>query len=86
MAFEREYELFGTKESYFKQLPTELQAKRLKLAESLRSVGLRPILPEGGYFMITDVSSLSESSIYTWSEKSSLHKMYMQGLSTEKLQ
>lgn len=62
MAFEREYELFGTEESYFKQLPTQLQSKRLRLAECLRSVGLQPILPEGGYFMITDISSLSESS------------------------
>ncbi|KAK3509477.1 hypothetical protein QTP70_035120 [Hemibagrus guttatus] len=58
VAFEREYELFGTEESYFKQLPKELQSKRLKLAESLRSVGLQPILPEGGYFMITEISSL----------------------------
>ncbi|KAB5522511.1 hypothetical protein PHYPO_G00160330 [Pangasianodon hypophthalmus] len=58
VAFERESELFGTDESYFKQLPTQLQVKRLKLAESLRSVGLQPFLPEGGYFMITDISSL----------------------------
>lgn len=68
MAFEREYELFGTEESYFKQLPTQLQAKRLRLAECLKSIGLQPFLPEGGYFMITDISCLSESSfpyIYT---------------------
>ncbi|XP_060719070.1 kynurenine--oxoglutarate transaminase 1-like isoform X1 [Tachysurus vachellii] len=58
MAFEREYELFGTEESYFKQLPAQLQSKRLRLVECLRSVGLQPILPEGGYFMITDISSL----------------------------
>lgn len=62
MAFEREYEMFGKEESYFKQLPKELQAKRLRLAECLRSVGLQPFLPEGGYFMITDISSLSEKN------------------------
>lgn len=60
MAFEREYEMFGKEESYFKQLPTQLQAKRLRLAECLMSVGLQPFLPQGGYFMITDISSLSE--------------------------
>lgn len=58
VVFEREYELFGTEESYFKQLRTQLQAKRLKLAESLKRVGLQPFLPEGGYFMIADISCL----------------------------
>ncbi|KAM9440961.1 kynurenine--oxoglutarate transaminase 1 isoform 1-T2 [Clarias gariepinus] len=58
VAFEREYEMFGREESYFKQLPTQLQAKQLRLTECLRFVGLQPILPEGGYFMITDISSL----------------------------
>nr|XP_043867860.1 kynurenine--oxoglutarate transaminase 1 isoform X1 [Solea senegalensis] len=56
--FDREYELFGTPESYFQQLPDILQHKRKKLASFLESVGLQPIMPEGGYFMITDISSV----------------------------
>uniref|UniRef100_A0A8C7NHA0 Kynurenine aminotransferase 1 n=1 Tax=Oncorhynchus mykiss TaxID=8022 RepID=A0A8C7NHA0_ONCMY len=56
--FQREYELFGTPESYFLQLPEMLNQKRKKLATCLESVGLQPILPEGGYFMISDISSL----------------------------
>ncbi|XP_074473851.1 kynurenine--oxoglutarate transaminase 1-like isoform X1 [Sebastes fasciatus] len=56
--FEREYELFGTPESYFQQLPAMLHQKRKKLASCLESVGLKPIMPEGGYFMIADVSSV----------------------------
>ncbi|KAM6901612.1 kynurenine--oxoglutarate transaminase 1-like isoform 2-T2 [Lycodopsis pacificus] len=56
--FEREYELFGTPESYFQQLPAMLQQKRGKLASCLESVGLRPVVPEGGYFMIADISSV----------------------------
>uniref|UniRef100_A0A8C7HN06 Kynurenine aminotransferase 1 n=1 Tax=Oncorhynchus kisutch TaxID=8019 RepID=A0A8C7HN06_ONCKI len=55
--FQREYELFGTPESYFLQLPEMLNQKRKKLATCLESVGLQPILPEGGYFMISDISS-----------------------------
>ncbi|XP_059214626.1 kynurenine--oxoglutarate transaminase 1-like [Centropristis striata] len=55
--FEREYEVFGTPESYFQQLPAMLHQKRKKLASCLESVGLQPIMPEGGYFMITDISS-----------------------------
>lgn len=58
--FEREYELFGTPESYFQQLPVMLHLKRNKLALCLESVGLQPIVPEGGYFMIVDISSVSK--------------------------
>ncbi|KAG9281785.1 kynurenine-oxoglutarate transaminase 1 [Astyanax mexicanus] len=58
MGFQKEYDTFGTEESYFKQLPAMLHAKRLRLAECLRSVGLEPIMPQGGYFMITDISGL----------------------------
>jgi len=57
---EREYELFGTPESYFQQLPAMLHRKRQKLASCLGSVGLQPVMPEGGYFMIADISSVSE--------------------------
>ncbi|XP_062290017.1 kynurenine--oxoglutarate transaminase 1-like isoform X1 [Scomber scombrus] len=56
--FEREYELFGSPESYFQQLPAMLHHKRKKLASCLESVGLQPIMPEGGYFMVADVSSI----------------------------
>uniref|UniRef100_A0AAQ5WXU2 Aminotransferase class I/classII large domain-containing protein n=1 Tax=Amphiprion ocellaris TaxID=80972 RepID=A0AAQ5WXU2_AMPOC len=56
--FEREYEMFGNPESYFKQLPAMLHHKRKKLALCLQSMGLQPIMPEGGYFMITDISSV----------------------------
>ncbi|KAF6729139.1 Kynurenine--oxoglutarate transaminase 1 [Oryzias melastigma] len=56
--FEREYEVFGTPESYFQQLPAMLHSKRQKLAACLQSAGLNPIMPEGGYFMIADISSI----------------------------
>ncbi|KAM4635386.1 kynurenine--oxoglutarate transaminase 1 isoform 2-T2 [Polymixia lowei] len=57
--FEREYEQFGTPESYFQQLPETLHHKRKKLASCLEGVGLQPIMPEGGYFMIADISSVN---------------------------
>ncbi|TWW66381.1 Kynurenine--oxoglutarate transaminase 1, partial [Takifugu flavidus] len=56
--FEREYEVFGTPESYFQQLPAMLHHKKNKLASLLESVGLKPIMPEGGYFMTADFSSI----------------------------
>ncbi|XP_068191793.1 kynurenine--oxoglutarate transaminase 1-like isoform X2 [Antennarius striatus] len=55
--FQREYEVFGTAQSYFLQLPALLQTKRDNLASTLEEMGLKPILPQGGYFMIVDISS-----------------------------
>ncbi|XP_061654922.1 kynurenine--oxoglutarate transaminase 1-like isoform X4 [Phyllopteryx taeniolatus] len=56
--FERESELSGSPDSYFRQLPAALHRKREKLAKCLESVGLKPIMPQGGYFMISDISSV----------------------------
>uniref|UniRef100_A0A8C6YWF0 Kynurenine--oxoglutarate transaminase 3 n=1 Tax=Nothoprocta perdicaria TaxID=30464 RepID=A0A8C6YWF0_NOTPE len=44
---------------YFYSLSRELEGKRDRMARLLREVGLKPIVPEGGYFMIVDVSKLS---------------------------
>ena len=50
--------MLGTDESYFKQLPAELLAKKDRLAEILRDAGFEPIIPDGGYFMIADASNI----------------------------
>lgn len=59
--FQRELELYGKPESYFIQLPTELQKKRDWLVQSLDAVGMKPIVPEGTYFLVADISQFSES-------------------------
>lgn len=58
--FEREYELFGSPESYFQQLPAILVKKRDRLACSLRTAGFKPVIPEGGYYLMADISCVSE--------------------------
>ncbi|XP_077309077.1 kynurenine--oxoglutarate transaminase 3 isoform X1 [Lithobates pipiens] len=45
-------------ECYFNSLPRELEAKRDRMACLLQEAGLKPVIPEGGYFMIADVSAL----------------------------
>ncbi|KAJ6654644.1 hypothetical protein lerEdw1_006797 [Lerista edwardsae] len=55
--FEREFESFGRPESYFVQLPQELQRKRDLLVQSLAAVGMKPIVPEGTYYVIADLSA-----------------------------
>uniref|UniRef100_A0A2K5EKK4 Kynurenine--oxoglutarate transaminase 1 n=1 Tax=Aotus nancymaae TaxID=37293 RepID=A0A2K5EKK4_AOTNA len=55
-SFEREQLLFGQPSSYFVQLPQAMQRCRDHMIHSLQSVGLKPVIPQGGYFLITDIS------------------------------
>ncbi|EDV27448.1 Kynurenine--oxoglutarate transaminase 3 [Trichoplax sp. H2] len=57
-AIETESERLGDKNCYFRQLPKMLERKRDKMAVLLKSIGVVPIIPEGGYFMMADVSPL----------------------------
>ncbi|XP_069823744.1 kynurenine--oxoglutarate transaminase 3 isoform X2 [Dendropsophus ebraccatus] len=45
-------------ECYFNELPRELEVKRDRMARLLQEAGLKPLIPEGGYFMVADVSVL----------------------------
>nr|XP_042696471.1 kynurenine--oxoglutarate transaminase 3 isoform X4 [Chrysemys picta bellii] len=44
---------------YFYSLSRELVGKRNRMAQLLQEVGLKPVIPDGGYFMIADVSALN---------------------------
>ncbi|XP_057404500.1 kynurenine--oxoglutarate transaminase 1 isoform X1 [Balaenoptera acutorostrata] len=55
-SFEREQLHFGQPSSYFVQLPRAMQSCRDHMIQSLQSVGLRPVIPQGSYFLITDIS------------------------------
>uniref|UniRef100_A0A8C3CPQ9 Aminotransferase class I/classII large domain-containing protein n=1 Tax=Cairina moschata TaxID=8855 RepID=A0A8C3CPQ9_CAIMO len=54
--FQREFEHYGKPDSYFVQLPKEMQQKRDQLVQSLVAVGMKPIVPEGTYFLVADIS------------------------------
>ncbi|XP_048469397.1 kynurenine--oxoglutarate transaminase 1 isoform X1 [Rhincodon typus] len=56
--FVKEFGRLGAPDSYFTNLRQELQLKRDQLAACLTSVGLKPIVPEGGYFLIVDISAV----------------------------
>ena len=48
-------------ESYFVSLANdELLPKRERMASAIRKLGLEPIVPEGGYFMMTSVKKLKK--------------------------
>lgn len=56
----RNFELMGQPECYFTSLAEELEGKRNRMAAIIKDVGMTPVIPEGGYFMLVDVTSLSE--------------------------
>ncbi|XP_062251448.1 kynurenine--oxoglutarate transaminase 3-like [Platichthys flesus] len=53
-------ELMGQPECYFSSLAEELEGKRDRLAAILLEAGMTPVVPEGGYFMVVDVTSLNQ--------------------------
>ncbi|XP_075471708.1 kynurenine--oxoglutarate transaminase 3 isoform X3 [Ascaphus truei] len=54
----KDFKRMDEPECYFSSLPRELQAKRDRMALLLQGAGLKPIVPEGGYFMVADISKL----------------------------
>lgn len=58
IVFEKELERLNTPDSYFPRIATELTKKRDFMITFLRSVGMKPIVPQGGYFLIADWSAL----------------------------
>lgn len=55
----RDYALMGQSDCYFSSLAEELQDKRDRMAAIVRAAGMTPVVPEGGYFMLVDVTPLN---------------------------
>jgi len=58
--FEKEMERLDKDDCYFKSISVDLQRKRDYLAKVLTDVGMKPVIPEGGYFMMADWSQLAD--------------------------
>lgn len=58
--FELEVSRLNQPESYFKSISEELKPKRDQLAKLLLDIGLTPVIPEGGYFMLADISKIAK--------------------------
>ncbi|XP_065182924.1 kynurenine--oxoglutarate transaminase 3-like isoform X2 [Sycon ciliatum] len=55
---ELEMSRLGTPECYLTSLAAELKPKRDWLSKELAEIGLTPIIPEGGYFLLVDAEPL----------------------------
>jgi N-succinyldiaminopimelate aminotransferase len=51
-------EILGSPTSYFEELQTTYQAKRDYLYHTLQQTPLKPLNPQGGYFIMTDTSAI----------------------------
>ena len=60
MGLEAELARFGQPDSYLVQTNAMMREKRDKMCAVLKEVGLRPIVPEGGYFVLVDTTSLGK--------------------------
>jgi kynurenine---oxoglutarate transaminase / cysteine-S-conjugate beta-lyase / glutamine---phenylpyruvate transaminase len=58
--FELEISRLESPESYFKSLAEELKPKRDRLAKLLTEAGLIPVIPNGGYFMLADITKVAK--------------------------
>lgn len=56
-------ERLDSEECFFNSLSKELESKRDYMAKVLVDVGMRPTVPDGGYFMIADWSPLGKEPI-----------------------
>ncbi|XP_055964776.1 kynurenine--oxoglutarate transaminase 1 isoform X1 [Sorex fumeus] len=59
-SFERELQHFGQPSSYFSSFPQSVQRSRDYMMRSLQSVGLRPVISQGSYFLVIDISDFKK--------------------------
>jgi len=82
--FEIELERLDTEESYFKSLPKELESKRDYVIKFLTEVGIKPIVPEGGYFVVADWSKLEPYVDLSKSKYTEKDYQFVEWLTVEK--
>ncbi|XP_061393634.1 kynurenine aminotransferase [Musca vetustissima] len=58
--FELEMTRLDSPDCFFNSLPRELQVKRDFMAKFLQDAGMKPTIPEGGYFMLADWTNLEK--------------------------
>ena len=72
-ALELETSRLHQPDCYFSELAQTTERKRDEMAEVLREVGMEPILPDAGYFMVADTAPLGKGSplsgVYAYSWK-----------------
>lgn len=82
--FELELTRFDTPECYYNSIKAEIKPKRDALAKLLVEAGLDPIIPEGGYFMMADISKLKSADKFSSDDKEMKDSKFVKYLIREK--
>jgi kynurenine--oxoglutarate transaminase/cysteine-S-conjugate beta-lyase/glutamine--phenylpyruvate transaminase len=77
VALEKELTNLGTPDSYFHKLCADLREKRDYLVEAVRDAGMNPVIPQGGYFLVTNWTPLG-TTLQQGCIVISLYKIYIQ--------
>ena len=80
--FELENSRMDSPECYFNSISQELRPKRDKLVNLLLDAGLTPVIPEGGYFMLADISNIANN--FSSDEKEAKDSKFVKYLIKEK--
>ena len=59
--FELELSRLDSEECYFNSISNELKPKRDRIVNLLIEAGLTPVIPEGGYFIMADISNIAQN-------------------------
>ena len=81
--FELENSRMDSPECYFNSISQELRPKRDKLVNLLLDAGLTPVIPEGGYFMLADISNIANN--FSSDEKEAKDSKFVKYLIKEKV-
>lgn len=85
VSFETEIARLGKNDSYWKELAEMLEAKRNKMAKFLQDVGMNPTVPDGGYFMVADFSSLASKIDFSGESGETKDHKFVRWLSKNKV-
>ena len=61
VGLETELQRMGQPDSYLVQTMNTLERKRDEIVAVLREVGMEPIVPEGGYFILANTASIGKT-------------------------
>lgn len=61
--FEEEYDKLGQTTSYFEETEKDLREKRDYLVGVLSKTEMKPILPQGGMFILADISQMCKKYV-----------------------
>ncbi|CAF1580147.1 unnamed protein product, partial [Didymodactylos carnosus] len=68
--FEHELKRLNSPDCYFNSISNELLEKRDRIVQVLKECGMKPIVPDGGYFILADWTKFNNAQFHSDNEES----------------